>query len=478
VREELRESALGKALVAPVAPGDVLSAPACVATFDLATMAPADADFTARFRLQSAAGEVRGSRGAARLSVPNARYVRRLLSWHIRPRSACSRCRAQTARPERVTCACACLAHADALGLHAHASARLRCPAEAVRSLPAPGSHKNVLCSPARGAQEATCHALLLWFDADFSARVCAAAPVRLSTSPLGEPTHWAQAVLALRHPVALGPAGAPQVAAALRAAPGPPDGQAARRDAAGPGEPGAGGRRRGPGRAARAHAPQPGHLAGAGGLRRRARAGDDVQRGDELGRQPANLAPALPSASGRGAQGLCQCVHAHLCGEGAAHCAGPLTAGALSGMFPVCRIITHKTPVDLERPGITSSICFKLWERLSHSTSSCIGLACSQAALLHQQQSEPATEVLPVRRIWCLYGVPLLAKQWFGKEVDKAFLAGLSVCIPCKYALSGAMHSAWVPTRNSRCPKQCLLGGCGDDVTPAWQSFTPEAQN
>jgi len=73
VREELRESALGKALVAPVAPGDVLSAPACVATFDLATMAPADADFTARFRLQSSAGEVRGSRGAARISVPSAR---------------------------------------------------------------------------------------------------------------------------------------------------------------------------------------------------------------------------------------------------------------------------------------------------------------------------------------------------------------------------------------------------------------------
>jgi len=95
------------------------------------------------------------------------------------------------------------------------------------------------VCSAARGAQDATCHALVLWFDADFSARVCAAAPVRLSTSPLGEPTHWAQAVLALRHPVALGRAGAQQAADAHGAAPGPPDRQAPRRDAAGPGEPG-----------------------------------------------------------------------------------------------------------------------------------------------------------------------------------------------------------------------------------------------
>lgn len=49
------------------------------------------------------------------------------------------------------------------------------------------------------------CHALVLWFDADFSARACAAAPVQLSTSPLEPQTHWAQTVLALRHPVTLG---------------------------------------------------------------------------------------------------------------------------------------------------------------------------------------------------------------------------------------------------------------------------------
>ena len=95
------------------------------------------------------------------------------------------------------------------------------------------------VCSHARGAQEATCHALVLWFDADFSARVCAAAPVRLSTSPLGEPTHWAQAVLALRHPVALGRAGAQQATEAPSAAHAPPDGQGPLCDAAGRGEPG-----------------------------------------------------------------------------------------------------------------------------------------------------------------------------------------------------------------------------------------------
>ena len=60
-----------------------------------------------------------------------------------------------------------------------------------------------------QAAQAAVCHALVLWFDADFSARACAAAPVKLSTSPLEPQTHWAQTVLALRHPVALGgPAG------------------------------------------------------------------------------------------------------------------------------------------------------------------------------------------------------------------------------------------------------------------------------
>lgn len=56
-----------------------------------------------------------------------------------------------------------------------------------------------------RNAQEAECHALVLWFDADFSRHMCAAAPMRLSTSPLEPQTHWAQTVLALRHPVALG---------------------------------------------------------------------------------------------------------------------------------------------------------------------------------------------------------------------------------------------------------------------------------
>lgn len=60
MREALRGEALGKALVAPVAPGDMLTAAVCVASFDLGTMAPDDADFTASFELQSTAEQVRG----------------------------------------------------------------------------------------------------------------------------------------------------------------------------------------------------------------------------------------------------------------------------------------------------------------------------------------------------------------------------------------------------------------------------------
>ena len=48
------------------------------------------------------------------------------------------------------------------------------------------------------------CHAIVLWFDTDFSARHCAEAPVRLSTSPREPATHWAQTVLVLQEPVTL----------------------------------------------------------------------------------------------------------------------------------------------------------------------------------------------------------------------------------------------------------------------------------
>lgn len=50
----------------------------------------------------------------------------------------------------------------------------------------------------------AECHALVLWFDTEFSARFCREQPLVLSTSPQAQPTHWAQTVLALRHPVTL----------------------------------------------------------------------------------------------------------------------------------------------------------------------------------------------------------------------------------------------------------------------------------
>ncbi|KAL0040918.1 hypothetical protein WJX79_009981 [Trebouxia sp. C0005] len=53
------------------------------------------------------------------------------------------------------------------------------------------------------GPQE--CHALVLWFDTDFSQRFCAEQPVKLSTSPCGPQTHWCQTVLVLRKPIQFG---------------------------------------------------------------------------------------------------------------------------------------------------------------------------------------------------------------------------------------------------------------------------------
>eukprot|EP00955_Chlamydomonas_euryale_P118333 366534-Chlamydomonas_euryale.AAC.10 len=46
--------------------------------------------------------------------------------------------------------------------------------------------------------------AVVLWFDTEFSARVCPEAPVTLSTSWASTPTHWAQTVLTLKEPVRL----------------------------------------------------------------------------------------------------------------------------------------------------------------------------------------------------------------------------------------------------------------------------------
>ncbi len=59
--------------------------------------------------------------------------------------------------------------------------------------------------------------ALVLWFDASFTARFCAEAPAELPTGPRDAPTHWAQTVLLLDAPVALAPGSAGGAAAALR---------------------------------------------------------------------------------------------------------------------------------------------------------------------------------------------------------------------------------------------------------------------
>ncbi|GAX80073.1 hypothetical protein CEUSTIGMA_g7511.t1 [Chlamydomonas eustigma] len=48
------------------------------------------------------------------------------------------------------------------------------------------------------------CHAIVLWFDTDFSDKYCSETPVKLSTSVHLPPTHWSQTVLVLKAPVML----------------------------------------------------------------------------------------------------------------------------------------------------------------------------------------------------------------------------------------------------------------------------------
>jgi hypothetical protein len=59
----------------------------------------------------------------------------------------------------------------------------------------------------AGGGVMATC--VVLWFDCEFSPRFCPECPVTLTTAPDAAQTHWMQAVLPLRAPVALPPGGA-----------------------------------------------------------------------------------------------------------------------------------------------------------------------------------------------------------------------------------------------------------------------------
>ena len=56
VRGSLREDALKRAVVRAVAPQHLMSEPACLQRFDLATMRAADQDFTAPFKLTVGAG--------------------------------------------------------------------------------------------------------------------------------------------------------------------------------------------------------------------------------------------------------------------------------------------------------------------------------------------------------------------------------------------------------------------------------------
>jgi hypothetical protein len=47
-------------------------------------------------------------------------------------------------------------------------------------------------------------------------------------------------------------------------------------------------------------------------------------------------------------------------------------------------------------------------------------------------------------------------------KEVDKAFLAGLSMCIPCKYALSGARTALGYRRGTAGAPSSASWGDVG----------------
>ena len=51
-------------------------------------------------------------------------------------------------------------------------------------------------------AQSGAIHAVVLWFDTEFSARFCKERSVLLTTSPHAPQTHWHQTILQLRQPV------------------------------------------------------------------------------------------------------------------------------------------------------------------------------------------------------------------------------------------------------------------------------------
>lgn len=134
VGREIRTEALerGAARVLPVRSSALVTHPCDFKRFDLTTMALADAEFTAEFQLLPSGGA--DSRGCSLLCMPCAGSSGRTLTL----------------------------------------PARFRC------SLP---------------AAPTCCYGVVVWFDTEFSPRFCKEAPCTLTTSPMAEPTHWAQTV-------------------------------------------------------------------------------------------------------------------------------------------------------------------------------------------------------------------------------------------------------------------------------------------
>ena len=61
-----------------------------------------------------------------------------------------------------------------------------------------------VCCTLQASGAPVEVHALVLWFDAEFSGRHSKEAAALLTTSPHAPQTHWAQTVLTLRKPILL----------------------------------------------------------------------------------------------------------------------------------------------------------------------------------------------------------------------------------------------------------------------------------
>lgn len=76
--------------------------------------------------------------------------------------------------------------------------------------LPLPAAAADGTSSSSSAAAARACHAIVLWFDTEFSSRHCKEHPVMLSTSVRAPSTHWAQTILVLQEPVLLQPPSSP----------------------------------------------------------------------------------------------------------------------------------------------------------------------------------------------------------------------------------------------------------------------------